>query len=899
MSYKIFSIAKELKLHTDTILDFVKNTLNLDTSKKIYTRLDENQYLEVLKKFDIEAYNKKIGKEDSPSKPYLEKNIVEKRTIDLNDEVNAILSVTDESIQANRKNKNNRSVRKIRKDETPSDTFIKPEVKESVSSEPQNKGNEYKSHKDYKKPKKDYPSSSNENDNKESKRSVVPPQELIEKPNTDRSVKKKKKGYNETEETDIESEEDARNKKAKDSKKKDSVKKEPEKVVKPGKTVLKKKKTKNIVFNNIDTEADSEGSPSVTRKKKKKKVVDQEAVKDSVKNTLKQMGQDQAKSFKRKKRKKTQDGAEVEVEVNVITVTEFISTQELANKLGVTAAEIIGKCFSLGLLITINQRLDKEQIELICSEFEFDCEFESEYDVEAIELEAEEEREEDLAFRPPIVTIMGHVDHGKTSLLDYIRKAHVVEGESGGITQHIGAYEAVYDEKQITFLDTPGHEAFTAMRARGAKVTDIVVIVIAADDSIMPQTIEAIDHSKAAGVPIIIAINKMDKPQADAVRIKADLSGLNVVVEDLGGKVQCVEISAKSGMGVESLLDSILIEAEMLDLKANPIVPARCVVVESRLDKGLGSIATVLVQKGTLKVGDIFVCGQYSGRVRGLMNERKERIKDAGPAIPAVVLGMAGTPKAGDILMVVGSEREAKEIATKRQQLNRAQAQHKMKIMSLDQISQQIKLGEVKELNIIIKGDVDGSVEAISDSIMKLSNDEVAVRVVHKGVGSISESDVLLAQASNAIILGFSVRPNLKAKELSERENVEIRLYSIIYDLINEVKQALEGLLSPDIKEEIVGTVEVRETFKVPKVGMIAGSYVLSGKIGKHSKVRLVRNDVVIYTGRISSLRRIKDDVKEVLTGFECGIGIENYNDLKIGDIIEVFIEKEVMRTLD
>ncbi|PID26618.1 MAG: translation initiation factor IF-2 [Candidatus Cloacimonadota bacterium] len=872
MKYKVYKVAKQLKLQTDTILEFVKNDLKVETKKGIHTSLDEKQYLDVLKKFDLNAYNKQIGKDDSISGSNYAKTAPETRKIDMNDALNEILNAPESTPAVEEKrerDKGRRSVRKIKKSVDQDSLLEKSESKPSKSSS--------KSDVDKKKnlkPKSEKRSVSKDKESKkftkESKESQIIEPVLTPEEVTAAIAKKGKK-----------------HKDSEFKKKGDSLKEDMPKASK-----LKKKRLKKVVA--------EEPEIMTTKKRKKKKTVDKEAVKDSVKQTLKKMENDSAKSFKKRKKKKTtDDGSEIEVEVNIINVVEFMSTQELANKMGVDVTSIIAKFFGLGMMVTINQRLDKDQIELICAEYDFDCEFETEYNDDVMDQVEEVDKEEDLSPRPPIVTIMGHVDHGKTSLLDYIRKTHVVEGESGGITQHIGAYEAIYNDKAITFLDTPGHEAFTAMRARGAKVTDICVVVIAADDSIMPQTIEAIDHSKVAGVPIIIAINKMDKPAADPNRIKADLSGKNVVVEDLGGSVQCIEISAKSGMGIDDLLDSILVEAEMLELKANENAKARGVVIESRLDKGLGSIATVLVQRGTLKIGDIFVCGQFSGRVRSLLNERKEKVKSAGPAIPAVVLGINGTPKAGDILVVVDSEREAKDIASKRQQLNRAQSQHQVKIMSLDHISQQIKKGEVRELNIIVKGDVDGSVEAVSDSIMKLSNDEVAVRVVHRGVGAITESDILLAQASNAILLGFNIRPNLKARELSEKENVEIRLYSIIYDLIADVKQALEGLLAPDIEEKVVGTVEVRTTFKVPKIGTIAGCYVLSGKIKKSSLVKLVRDNIVIYTAKVSSLRRHKDDVKEVVKGFECGVGIEKFNDLKDGDIIEVYEEEEVKRTLE
>jgi translation initiation factor IF-2 len=632
------------------------------------------------------------------------------------------------------------------------------------------------------------------------------------------------------------------------------------------------------------------------RRKIKKFEIDQKEVDEAIRKTLLSMddtvfpARASARKKKRKEREEKEEKRLVErsLEKNKIRVTEFIAVNELANLMSVPVADVISKCIELGLMVSINQRLNVETITLVADEFGFDVEFEEEYSSEA--LEDEPDSSETLLSRSPIVTIMGHVDHGKTSLLDYIRRTNVVAGEAGGITQHIGAYRVdVGDEKFITFLDTPGHEAFTAMRARGAQVTDIVVLVVAADDAVMPQTVEAINHAQAAGVPIVIAINKIDKPGANPEKIKQQLADRNILVEEWGGKYQCVELSAKSGKNVDVLLERILLEAEILDLKANPDRLARGVVVEAQLDKGRGITGTTLVQKGTLRIGDPFVAGIYQGKVRAMFDERGNKVMEALPSTPVLVLGFEGAPQAGDTFVVVESERQAREVGIKRQQLKREQDQKQVHHITLDEIAQQISIGGVKELPIIVKGDVDGSVEALSDSLMKLSTQEVMVRVIHKGVGGISESDVLLAAASNAIIVGFHVRPNINARKLAENEKVDIRLYNVIYDAINEVRAALEGLLSPVLSEEIVGTIEVRETFKVPKLGTVAGCYVLDGKIARSNKIRLIRDGIVVFEGSIGSLKRFKDDVREVDSGYECGLNIENFNDIKVGDTIEAY----------
>jgi translation initiation factor IF-2 len=549
------------------------------------------------------------------------------------------------------------------------------------------------------------------------------------------------------------------------------------------------------------------------------------------------------------------------------------------------------------MFVSINQRLDAEALRVVAEEFGFAVEFVS-ADVQET-IGTEEDQPEDLAPRSPIVTVMGHVDHGKTSLLDYIRKANVIAGEAGGITQHIGAYSVKLENgKTITFLDTPGHEAFTAMRARGAKVTDVAIIVIAADDNVMPQTIEAINHAQAANVPMVFAINKVDKQDANPERIKEQLAKMNILVEDWGGKYQCQEISAKKGMNVEALLEKVLLEAELLELNANAARRANGTVIESMLDKGRGYVMTVLVQGGTLHVGDVILAGCYSGRVKALFNERGFRIKEAGPSAPAQVLGMTGAPQAGDLFNVMEDEREARDIANKRLQLQREQGIRTQKHITLDEIGRRLAIGNFKELNVIVKGDVDGSIEALADSLLKLSTQEIQINIIHKSVGAITESDVLLASASNAIVIGFQVRPSVNARKLAESEEIEIRLYSIIYDAINELKAAMEGMLAPEFQEKIVGNIEVRDIFKIPKVGTIAGCMVLDGKVSRNTKVRVVRDGIVVHSGDLGSLKRFKDDVKEVSSGYECGLSIANFHDLKVGDVIEGYEQVAIKRTL-
>ena len=637
----------------------------------------------------------------------------------------------------------------------------------------------------------------------------------------------------------------------------------------------------------------------------KTKEIQQKEIDEAIKDTFAKIEESgaSARSLTRKRKKKERLEQEMKTQEiaestkNVIHVTEFLSTAELANLMSIDTNEIIKKCFDLGMLVSINQRLEKDLIVLLAEEFGYIIEFQTEYEEDV--LLDEDDAEETLKERPPVVTIMGHVDHGKTSLLDYIRKANVVEGEAGGITQHIGAYKVdAGSGKAITFLDTPGHEAFTAMRARGGQAADIVVLVVAADDSVMPQTVEAINHALAASVPIVIAINKIDKPEANPDKIKQQLADKEILIEEWGGKYQSVEISAKFGKNIEELLEKILLEAEIQDLKSNPDRGARGVILEAKLDKGKGITATVLVQKGTLNIGDSFIAGIYSGKVKAMFDEKEQKVNKAIPSTAVQIIGFDGMPQAGDTFVVLESERDIRSIALKRQQLKREQDLRQVKFTTLDDISKQIKEGKQIELNIILKADTDGSAEALADSLQKLDAPEAKVRVIHKALGQISESDVLLAEASKAIIFGFNVRPNFHARKLAEKHKVDIRLYNIIYNVIDEVKLALEGLLEPEISEEITATVDVREIFKVPKVGNVAGCYVQDGKISRNNKVRLLRDGFVIYEGSILSLKRIKDDAKEVESGYECGIGLENFNDIKIGDVIEGYKLVETKRKL-
>lgn len=696
----------------------------------------------------------------------------------------------------------------------------------------------------------------------------------------------------------------------------------PNAPAKPGEEGDAKKKRKRIKKDRVDVNntpgtnyprPNRDDRPNNDRKPRLKKPVkaevSEEDVQKQIKETLARLTNKSNKNNKGAKYRRDKRDAAVkrehelmeqeELESKVLKLTEFVTANDLANMMDVSVTEVIGTCMSIGLMVSINQRLDAETINIVAEEFGFKTEYVSADVVEAINADEEDDNEEDWVARPPIVTVMGHVDHGKTSLLDNIRNANVIAGEAGGITQHIGAYNVkLQNGRRITFLDTPGHEAFTAMRARGAKVTDIAIIIVAADDNVMPQTIEAINHASAAGVPIVFAINKIDKPHANPEKIKEELANMNYLVEDWGGKYQSQEISAKKGIGVEELLEKVLLEADLLDLKANPKKRAIGSIIESSLDKGRGYVSTILVENGTLKMGDIVLAGTHQGRIKAMFNERNQRVEKAGPSEPVLILGLNGAPQAGDTFNVLETEQEAREIANRREQLQRELGLRTQKMLTLDDIGRRIAVGNFQELNVIVKGDVDGSVEALSDSLIRLSTEEIQVNVIHKAVGQISESDVVLAAASNAIIIGFQVRPSLQARRNAEKEGVEIRLYSIIYDAIEEVKSAMEGMLSPEIKEEITAYVEVQQVFKITKVGTVAGCMVKEGKIKRTNKIRLIRDGIVIYAGELGSLKRFKDDVKEVVAGLDCGLNITNFNDIQVGDMIESYEETEIKKTL-
>ena len=645
-------------------------------------------------------------------------------------------------------------------------------------------------------------------------------------------------------------------------------------------------------------EVDGDEQPGRRRRRRRRRRVDQAAVEANIKKTLAKMEGKSPRRRKRVRKEESDEQVDVAEPENLIRVTEFVSVGELADLIEVPATRIIQACMELGLMVTVNQRLDFDTISLICEEFGYAAQRQDAFVLD--EPEEEEVAEENLVPRPPVVTVMGHVDHGKTSLLDFIRQTNVIAGESGGITQHIGAYEVeLDDERSVTFLDTPGHQAFTAMRARGAQATDIVILVVAADDGVMPQTIEAIDHARAAGVPLVVAVNKIDLPDARPDRVKQELMQHKVVIEEFGGDVLFAEVSAKTGTGVDDLLEKVMLQADVLDVRANPDRSARGVVIESELDKGKGPVATVLVTAGTLKIGDAFICGLFDGRVRALLDERGNSVQEAGPSQPVRVLGFSGVPEAGDGFAVLGDDGEVRDIAQRRQRLQREQGFRRTKEpTTLEELYAQVQAGEISRLNVILKGDVGGSVEALADELTKLSTDEVKVDVIHRGVGAITENDVLLAAASAAIIIGFHVRPDARARASAEREGVDIRVYRVIYEVVDDVRLAMEGLLAPEKREVVLGSAEVRETFKIPKVGTIAGCFVSDGTIPRTARVRVVRDGVEVYEGVIGSLKRFKDDVREVREGYECGINVEGFNDVKVGDVIEAYKIEEVQRTL-
>lgn len=879
---RIYKFAAEYNLSTDSIMDFLKSK---GYSVKSHSSLLTSEMLDDIKvhfKKDIEKsehhyrkiseFQKSLGtaNKEEEQQPDKDKVAVEKKTEEP-EETQEVETPEEEVVE-----------------ETSADSEEKPSEEEKPAEITEDGENEKISQQEIDRDKSNIYKTQSELDlqQKKSGLKIVGKIDLQDQKKNDKKTKEK----------------EAKEDKVPIEKTRPSEKQEEEK--QNSKKKKKKLKAKNKAKS---IELSEEAIKAKKNKKAKRFVVDKREIDASIKRTLQGVGNTGLGGRAAVRKKKRKEKQEIQEEIQEqkqhekntkITVTEFIAVNELANLMHVPVSEVISKCIGLGLMVSINQRLDVETITLIADDFGFEVDFQEEYTSDV--LEDADDPVDSLESRPPIVTIMGHVDHGKTSLLDYIRKENVVAGEAGGITQHIGAYKVeVEPGKEIAFLDTPGHEAFTAMRARGARVTDIVILIVAADDAVMPQTVEAINHSLAAGVPIIIAINKIDKPNANIDKIKQQLAERKILVEDWGGKYQSVEISAKSGLNVDLLLEKILLEAELLELKANYDRGARGTIVETQLDKGRGITSTVLVQKGTMKIGDPFVAGNFHGRVRAMFDERNKKLSEAGPSTPVLVLGFEGAPQAGDTFVVVESEREAREVAVKRQQLQREQDQRQVRMVTLDDIASRIGKGELKDLPLIVKGDVDGSVEALADSLMKLSNSEVRVQVIHKGVGAISESDVLLAAASNAIIVGFHVRPHSNARKLAEVEKVDIRLYNIIYDAINEVKSALEGMLSPIISEKLAATLEVRDTFKVPKVGTVAGCYVQDGKILRNNKIRLFRDGVKIYEGHLSTLKRFKDDVKEVDSGYECGLNISNFNDIKVGDIIESYETVETKQKLE
>jgi len=888
--YKIFKICKELNLGQDTIFEFLKQKNLKISGSGPNGAVTEDVYVEILDRFSLDKEKaealRKRKKDETQETAETEKVETEKASEDESSYLQAIKDSIEKGAEAIARGDDVKTVKKKRAVRKKKVEEVVPEPAEvaEVAEGPE----EVKAVKEVKEVPAEEPVATPEPAPKETPKKEEKPVEEkpAPAPKADAPADEGKK---------------AKKQKAKDRKK----------VSKPGGVVSEKEKKRRKAMDMIRKDkgtrhgvrlgdiAFPDGQVPMGRKKKQKKQkksqVDQKEVENTIKKTLASL---ETKGKKPKRRKVKTESGEV-IEEKVITVTEFISANDLANLMDVSVSEIITKCLQLGLVVSINQRLDIDTITLLAEEYGY--KIEEAVAEEFIDEEPEEEAEDESKMKPraPIVTIMGHVDHGKTSLLDYLRKSRIVDGEAGGITQHIGAYEVEYNGKKITFLDTPGHAAFTAMRARGAQATDIVILIIAADDAVMPQTDEALDHAKAAGVKIVIAINKIDKPGANPERIRQQLADRDVLVEEWGGSYQSSEISAKTGEGIPALLEKLLLEAELLDLKANPDRLAQGVVVESRLDKGRGAIATVLVQKGTLHVGDNFIAGHNYGKVRAMSDEDENRVKSIGPSQPALVTGFEGVPQAGDKFVVMADEKATRLISSKRQQLKREQDSKQVKMVTLDQISERIKLGEITTLPVMVKADVDGSAEALADALINLNTDEVEIQIIRKAVGPISESDVLLASASGAVIVGFQIRANAKARDLAEKEKVEIRLYNVIYDAINDLKLALEGMLKPSIEEVVVGQAEVRETFKISRIGTIAGCHVINGKIIRNNKIRIVRDDVSIYTGKISSLKRFKDDVREVATGFECGIQIENYNDLKIGDIIESFEITETARKLE
>lgn len=911
--YQLFKVASELNVGVERLIEFCKKDLGLDV-KSPASKIDEDAYQKILQKFkkekqSAEAKDKKLAelkvkKDDKTQKPKEKKpdgfTIRTKKKVEEPE-------IEKEKIEEP-------AIEQIEVEEKPviESELVQP-IAQTEKLEPQEistseeiKTEQLQQVQETIEKAVEVTQQTTKSEEKEPPKEVIEKKEETERAHTTLDeLKTQRKGpkiigkvsITEPEEGEIPEEKVAQEViPAEKEEKSDGKKKKPKK---PKKKQLREQLKKKSVV---------EEEPAKAKKAKKSKIknIDEKEIEISIRKTLEAMDESslslRAALRKKKKKERLEEMKKqeeiLEKEKTILKVSEFVTVGELANLINVPASEIIKKLFSYGIVATINQRLEKDTIQLVADDFGYSVEFQDEAITTVID--DEPDPPETLKPRPPIVTIMGHVDHGKTSLLDYIRNTQVVAGEAGGITQHIGAYKVeLPDGKQITFIDTPGHEAFTAMRARGAKVTDIVVLVVAADDAVMPQTVEAINHAQAAGVPIIVAINKIDKPTANPERIRQQLAEKNVLVEEYGGRYQSVEISAKTGKNVDLLLEKILIEAELLDLKANPNRKARGYVLEVKLEKGRGIVANVLILKGTLRINDPFVAGVGFGRVRAMFDERMNRINEAPPSTPVQILGFDEMPQAGDEFVCVESEKIAREIANKRMQIKREQELRAVRHITLEDISKSAKLGQIKDLRLIVKGDVDGSVEALSDSLLKLSNDEVKIHVIHKGVGAITETDVNLALASEAIIIGFHVRPNLEARKLAEKEKVEIKTYDIIYDAINEIKSAIAGMLEPEISEEITATVEVRDVFKISGVGTVAGCFVKDGKIQRNNKVRVVRNGITIFTGDIESLKRFKDDVREVEANKECGIKIANFNDIKVGDIIEAFKIVEKQRTLE
>lgn len=911
--YQLFKVASELNVGVERLIEFCKKDLGLDV-KSPASKIDEDAYQKILQKFkkekqSAEAKDKKLAelkvkKDDKTQKPKEKKpdgfTIRTKKKVEEPE-------IEKEKIEEP-------AIEQIEVEEKPviESELVQP-IAQTEKLEPQEistseeiKTEQLQQVQETIEKAVEVTQQTTKSEEKEPPKEVIEKKEETERAHTTLDeLKTQRKGpkiigkvsITEPEEGEIPEEKVAQEViPAEKEEKSDGKKKKPKK---PKKKQLREQLKKKSVV---------EEEPAKAKKAKKSKIknIDEKEIEISIRKTLEAMDESslslRAALRKKKKKERLEEMKKqeeiLEKEKTILKVSEFVTVGELANLINVPASEIIKKLFSYGIVATINQRLEKDTIQLVADDFGYSVEFQDEAITTVID--DEPDPPETLKPRPPIVTIMGHVDHGKTSLLDYIRNTQVVAGEAGGITQHIGAYKVeLPDGKQITFIDTPGHEAFTAMRARGAKVTDIVVLVVAADDAVMPQTVEAINHAQAAGVPIIVAINKIDKPTANPERIRQQLAEKNVLVEEYGGRYQSVEISAKTGKNVDLLLEKILIEAELLDLKANPNRKARGYVLEVKLEKGRGIVANVLILKGTLRINDPFVAGVGFGRVRAMFDERMNRINEAPPSTPVQILGFDEMPQAGDEFVCVESEKIAREIANKRMQIKREQELRAVRHITLEDISKSAKLGQIKDLRLIVKGDVDGSVEALSDSLLKLSNDEVKIHVIHKGVGAITETDVNLALASEAIIIGFHVRPNLEARKLAEKEKVEIKTYDIIYDAINEIKSAVAGMLEPEISEEITATVEVRDVFKISGVGTVAGCFVKDGKIQRNNKVRVVRNGITIFTGDIESLKRFKDDVREVEANKECGIKIANFNDIKVGDIIEAFKIVEKQRTLE